>query len=182
VCLPSSAMVSVCDIMNVTTIRRKTSRRSLAWYDVSEYFVVVLGLHARHELEELLEEVVVVFHPAELAEGVEVVVDDLVNVFVVRLLLVVVDVHHPEGWTLFLDCYPLVRARIGNVLYLNQEFVSFWHELVDLDWDAGHSVPSTGHVKSELNIAPAVDVLVDEMLEVRILVHLRDKARKEIRR
>jgi hypothetical protein len=170
-------------------MRRKTSRRSLAWKTVSAeahgkmdvvYLVVVLGLYARHKLKELLEEVVVIFHPAELPESVEVVVHDFINVSVVRLLLVVIDVYHAEGWTLFLDCYPLVCARIGNVLYLHQEFASFWHEFVDFHWDAGHGVSSTSHVESELNIAPAVDVLVDEMLEMRILVHLCDQPRKEV--
>jgi hypothetical protein len=130
------------------------------------YLVVIFRLYARHELEELLEEVVIVFHPAELSESVEVIVHDFINVSVVCLLLILVDVYHAEGWTLFLDCYPLVGARISNVLYLHQEFASFWHELVHLDWDARHGVSSTSHIESELNIAPAVDVLVDKMLEM----------------
>jgi hypothetical protein len=130
------------------------------------YLVVIFRLYARHELEELLEEVVVVFHPAELSESVEVIVHDFIDVSVVCLLLILVDVYHAEGWTLFLDCYPLVGARISNVLYLHQEFASFWHELVHFDWDARHGVSSTSHIESELNIAPAVDVLVDKMLEM----------------
>lgn len=35
-CLFSSAMVRVCDMMKVTTIKRKTSRRSLVYEDVSD--------------------------------------------------------------------------------------------------------------------------------------------------
>lgn len=130
------------------------------------YLIIVLRLHTRHELEKLGKEVVIVFHPAKLTECVEMVIDDLGNVSIVYLLLVVVDMYHAKSRTLLLDGYPLVRDGVGNVLDLDEEFIPVGHELVHLDWNTGHAVATAGHVECELNIAPAVNMLIDEVLEL----------------
>lgn len=144
------------------------------------HLIVVLGLDARHELEELLLKVVVVFHPAQLAKGVKMAVDDLGNVLVVCLFFVVIDVHHAEGRALLLDCDSFVRAGIRDILYLHQELVSSWYELVDLDRNARHVVPAAGHVDGELDVAPLMNELRDKVLEVRVFMHLRDQSRQKV--
>jgi hypothetical protein len=148
--------------------------------DREKYFIVVLGLYARHEFEQFGQKVVVVFGPAQLAKRVEMVVHDLGDVPVVRLFLVVVDVHHAQRWALLLHRNPLIGPRVRDVLDLHKQFIAFGHEFVDLDGDTRHAVAAACHVQREFYVAPYLHVLVDKVLQVRVFVHLRDQSRQEV--
>jgi hypothetical protein len=108
-------------------MRRKTSRRSLDCGHVSrkvgragkgKYLVVILRFYPRHELEEFLQEIVVIFHPAQFAKVIEVAVYNLANVPVVNLLFVMIDVHHAQRRAYLLTCNSFIGARVGHILCL----------------------------------------------------------------
>jgi len=82
--------------------------------------IIALRLDSCQESEQLVLEVIVIFHPTQLPESIEVVVDNVTDVLVVLLLLIVVDDDHAKSRALLVDRNPLMCYRVGYVLYLNQ--------------------------------------------------------------
>jgi hypothetical protein len=146
------------------------------------YLVVVLGLDTRHELEELLQKVVVIFHPAQLAKRVEMMVYNVRNVSIVDFLLIVVDMHHPQCWAHLLARHSLLCTWIRDVLDLHQELISVRYKLVHFYWKTRHLGSATSHVHCKFDIAPPMDMLSHKVLQVRVLVHLGDQSWKEVGR